>query len=76
MTCTNCGIEFVIQPAIGEVCPACGWWKCGSCDEMTNQTHFRHGADGVMFHAGLDALPSDEVAASVVENFGTLMEDE
>jgi len=35
-------------------------WPCGACGERTSQTHFRQGADGVMFHAGPDAPPSDE----------------
>lgn len=36
-------------------------WMC-ACGEWTTTTHWRHGADGVMFHAGPDAPPSDECA--------------
>lgn len=34
-------------------------WEC-ACGEITTVTHWRHGADGAMFHAGPDASPSDE----------------
>lgn len=34
-------------------------WQC-ACGEWTTETHWRHGADGVLFHAGPDAPPSDE----------------
>jgi hypothetical protein len=47
-------------------------WKC-ACGEETSVTHWRHGADGVMFHAGTDAPPSDET--NQPENFG-ITEDE
>ncbi len=49
-------------------------WKCGGCGELTDVTHWRHGADGVLFHAGPDAPPSDET--NQPRNFYGVTEDE
>lgn len=34
-------------------------WLCQVCLTETDRTHWRHGADGAMFHVGPDAPPSD-----------------
>lgn len=34
-------------------------FQCGGCNEWTSVTHWRSGADGVLFHAGAGAPPSD-----------------
>lgn len=54
--CTKCGAagHLVAQPTTDQHEP----WEC-ACGEMTTVTHWRHGADGAMFHAGPDAPPSD-----------------
>jgi hypothetical protein len=39
-------------------------WICGGCETETIVSHFRQGADGVTFHAGPDAPPSDETNQS------------
>jgi hypothetical protein len=46
-----------------------GDWLCGGCNCWTSTNHWRQGADGVMFHAGPDAPPSDET--SLPQNFAS-----